>query len=252
MLNFPAFAYGAIALFCNRHPGCPYQASFRSAPAHAPSSKKLPGSTTNRAATAVKKRKPTTRSRSDFFAIDRDRRGPYSPSPPTPPGMRVRTGRFEKLRLALCSLFEGAGVGLHRCLGQTRLHLVLARPLRQCGHLMPFPTHRLHKNHSFSFSPSSTLASKLLRLRLTSRSGSHRHPFRHKARSPQVRTHSFTARPPDLRRRPLVTRASRSVARSPWSAPPSIRFLFIGPQLRSTLPPHTRSPSCSCASLRSL
>jgi hypothetical protein len=33
---------------------------------------------------------------------------------------------------------------------------------------------------------------------------------------------------------------------------PSIRFLFIGPQLRSTLPAHTRSPSCSCASLRSL
>jgi hypothetical protein len=30
------------------------------------------------------------------------------------------------------------------------------------------------------------------------------------------------------------------------------RFLFIGSQLRSTLPPHTRSPSCSCASLRSL
>jgi hypothetical protein len=70
MLNFPASAYGAIALFCNRHPGCPYQASFRSAPAHAPSSKKLPGSTTNRAATALKKRKPTTRSRSDFFAIE--------------------------------------------------------------------------------------------------------------------------------------------------------------------------------------
>jgi hypothetical protein len=73
MLNFPAFAYGAIALFCNRHPGCPYQASFRSAPAHAPSSKKLPGSTTNRAATALKKRKPTTRSRSDFFAIETNR-----------------------------------------------------------------------------------------------------------------------------------------------------------------------------------
>jgi len=61
----------------------------------------------------------------------------------------------------------------------------------------------------------------------------HRHSFRHKARSPQAGTHSFTARPPDLRHRPLVTRASRSVARSPWSARPSIRFLFIGPQPRS-------------------
>jgi hypothetical protein len=25
MLNFPASAYGAIALFCNGHPGWPYQ-----------------------------------------------------------------------------------------------------------------------------------------------------------------------------------------------------------------------------------
>lgn len=46
-------------------------------------------------------------------------------------------------------------------------------------------------------------------------------------------------------------RASRFVARSPWSAPPHIRFLSIGPQLRSTLPPHGRSPFRSCASLRS-
>ena len=35
---------------------------------------------------------------------------------------------------------------------------------------------------------------------LTSRSGSSRRPFRHKARSPQVRRHSFAARPPDRRR----------------------------------------------------
>src|ERR1035441_2950199 len=92
----------------------------------------------------------------------------------------------------------------------------------------------------------------LLRPRLTSRSDLHRCPFKHEARSPQVRTHSFTARPPDLRHRNLVTRASRFIARSPCSAPPSIRFLFIGPQFRSTLPPHNRSPSCSCASLHSL
>src|ERR1017187_4779658 len=92
----------------------------------------------------------------------------------------------------------------------------------------------------------------LLRPRLTSRSDLHRCPFKHEARSPQERTHSFTARPPDLRHRNLVTRASRFIARSPCLAPPSIRFLFIGPQFRSTLPPHNRSPSCSCASLHSL
>jgi len=36
-----------------------------------------------------------------------------------------------------------------------------------------------------------------------------------------------------------------------FRAPPSIRFLFIGTQFRSTLPPHIQSPSCSCASLHS-
>lgn len=87
---------------------------------------------------------------------------------------------------------------------------------------------------------------------LTSRSYLRRRPFRHKARSPQVRTQSFTAQPPDLRCRPLTTRASRLHARSPWSASSCIRFLSVGSRLRSTLPPHTRSPSCSCASLRSL
>ena len=41
---------------------------------------------------------------------------------------------------------------------------------------------------------------RLLRPLLTSRSASRRRAFTHKARSPRVRTHSFTARPPDLRR----------------------------------------------------
>ncbi len=41
--------------------------------------------------------------------------------------------------------------------------------------------------------------------------------------------HSFPTRPPDLRRFPLATRASRFLARSPWSAAPGIRFLYVGP-----------------------
>ena len=93
---------------------------------------------------------------------------------------------------------------------------------------------------------------RLLRPLLTSRSGWRRHPFRHEARYPQVRTHSFTAQPPDLRHFALATRASRLLARSPCSAAPCIRFLSIGSQFRSTLPPHGRSPFRSCASLRSL
>src|SRR5690606_40816586 len=48
---------------------------------------------------------------------------------------------------------------------------------------------------------------------------------------PQVRTHSFTAQPPDIRRFALITRASRFLARSPCLAAPRIRFLFIGSQL---------------------
>ena len=66
---------------------------------------------------------------------------------------------------------------------------------------------------------------------LTSRSVSPRRPFRRKARSPQVRTHSFAAQPPDLRRFALIMRASRFLARSLCSATPSIRFLSIGSQL---------------------
>ena len=53
-------------------------------------------------------------------------------------------------------------------------------------------------------------------------------PFRHKARSPQVRTHTFIAQPPHLRRLALVTRASWCLAHSPCLAAPSMQFLFIG------------------------
>src|SRR5690606_34174988 len=71
---------------------------------------------------------------------------------------------------------------------------------------------------------------RLLRPLLTPRSAlTERPPFKGEARSPRVRTMTFVARPPDLHRFPLATRASRYVARSPWSAVPPIRFLSIGP-----------------------
>jgi len=81
---------------------------------------------------------------------------------------------------------------------------------------------------SLPFGPSrspGTTASADFSLRST------RHPFRRQARPPQVRTSTFRARPPDLRRLPLVAGASRSRARSPQEAPPRIRFLFVGPLL---------------------
>jgi len=92
-----------------------------------------------------------------LLPLNRDRGSSDLLSPPTPPDMRVRIRRFEKLRYTLCSLTEGAGVGLHHCPEQTRLHRALSGPFRQCGHLMPFPTHRHRENHSSSFSPSLTL-----------------------------------------------------------------------------------------------
>jgi hypothetical protein len=80
--------------------------------------------------------------------------------------------------------------------------------------------------HVWSFAS----VSRLLRPLLTSRSSSCCRPFGHEAGYPQVRTQSFIAQPPDLHRFALITRASRSLARSPYLAVPSIRFLFIGSQ----------------------
>ena len=89
-------------------------------------------------------------------------------SPPTPPGMRVRTGRFEKLRFTPCCLCEGAGVGLLHCPERTRLSTRPSGPFRQCGHLMPFPTHRLQE--SLLLVRPFSRRSDLMRPLLTSRS----------------------------------------------------------------------------------
>ena len=59
-----------------------------------------------------------------------------------------------------------------------------------------------------------------------------RRPFRREARSPRIRTVAFVAQPPDLRSFPLVAGALRFDARSPRSATPHIRFLFVGSRLR--------------------
>jgi len=159
--------------------------------------------------------------------------------------------------VTLCSPIHAAGDELRRCPSHTRLHRVLPRTalLAQASDAMLATSAwcwTLPLVRPFACGSALNHPTDYYGLCWLLAPARHRCPFRHKARSPQVRTHSFTARPPDLRRFPLITRASRFLARSPWSATPSIRFLFIGPQLRSTLPSHTRSPSCSCASLRSL
>ena len=109
-------------------------------------------------------------------------------------------------------------------------------------------THRGYSSTPSALRPSvaTTMASADFSLRRW------RRPFSHEARSPQVRTRSFPAQPLDLRHLALTTRASWNVAHSPCSAAPHIQFLSIGSRFRSTLPPHTRSPLCSCASLRLL
>ena len=159
---------------------------------------------------------------------NRDRGRSNDRTPPTPPGMRVRTGRFEKLRYgelySPCSLVPtsakaAAGspvrLAMRRQLGFITLSLrrgftapFFRTPLpafRRSGLLM----HCLAKPHvaslSFSFGPSPCLlAFKRAPATTTSADFSlqpfGRHPFRHEARSPQVRTQSFPAQPPDLRR----------------------------------------------------
>lgn len=42
--------------------------------------------------------KASAKGHSKVFLVNRDRGEPIGSAPPTPPGMRVRTGRFEKLR----------------------------------------------------------------------------------------------------------------------------------------------------------
>ena len=120
-----------------------------------------------------------------------------------------------------------AGVLFHHWTRPARLHLPLLRPApltRASDALHYSSTRRLTLLLVRPFAPSWQLLWPLL----TSRSVLPRRPFRRKARSPRVRTHSFTAQPPDLRRIALATRASRLLARSPCLTVPRIRFLFIG------------------------
>lgn len=121
-------------------------------------------------------------------------------------------------------------------------------PPRMRGHLTLCFLHRHVGNHSYSFGrgrrvlrrwsrafpalPAITMTSAETPLRPSPS------PFQAQGGRPQVRTHSFIAQPPHLRCLALITRASRFLARSPCSATPSIRFLFIGS--RFTL--HASSP----------
>ena len=138
--------------------------------------------------------------------------------------MRARYALVPGFRL------HAAPSALHHARLRTRLHL---------AHLPCAPDSRASDAlHVRATRPSALLlvrpfapCRRLLWPLLTSRSVSPRRPFRRKARSPQVRTHSFAAQPPDLRRFALITRASRLLARSPCSAAPYIRFLSIGSQL---------------------
>ena len=205
----------------------------------------------------VDKTPPRRRQNQGVF-VQTDKSDYSRTSPPKCRSLHLAYFKFRILRgpqLAaaptLCSRCPVAGWTLRRWQDRARLHRALRLPA-----LLAQTSDALRSTSAWS----RTLLlvrpfahyRQLLRPLLTSRSALRRRPFSHEARSPRVRTHSFAAQPPDLRRLALITRASRNYARSPCSAAPSIRFLFIGSQLRSTLPPHNQSPSCSCASLRSL
>jgi hypothetical protein len=95
--------------------------------------------------------------------------------------------------------------------------------LRPARHYPRFRIWRPSSERQRDFNPpEQRAAQRTLRPLLTSRSVFPRRPFSHEARYPRVRTHSFTAQPPDLRRLALITRASRNFARSPCSATPSM------------------------------
>ena len=154
-----------------------------------------------------------------------------------------------EVEVALWLLRREAGDWLPRCatIEQGFTLPLSSRPGRgRASEAVPLTSSQ--SKHSFSFGPSPKATTASADSSTTACAGALSGST---PRSPQVRTHSFTARSPNLRHHPLVTRASRFLARSPWTAPPCIRFLSIDPQLRSTLPPHGRSPFRSCASLRS-
>ena len=128
--------------------------------------------------------------------------------------MRVRTGRLKRLRSSClypnmtpglaCPQPGRSGSSLSQVFQASPAALFVASPVS--GHLKHIHfgwSGRLALPLLWSFANSFQPlrpCRQLLRPLLTSRSGLHRRPFRHKARSPQVRTQSFTAQPPDLRR----------------------------------------------------
>ena len=71
----------------------------------------------------------------------------------------------------------------------------------------------------------------LLTSRAAAASSHRRRPFRREARSPQVRDIGCPCTSAGFTEPSLIARASRSIARSPWSAPPRIRFLYVAPQV---------------------
>ena len=114
--------------------------------------------------------------------------------------------------LALCLPDQVAGTVFIAGRLKRGATLPYREPPRCCGHLMHYTFHRQVVRHSYSFGPSPAAQDfrphhRLLGPLLTSRSGLHRGPFSHEARSPKVRMHSFTAQPPDLRYFALTTKA---------------------------------------------
>ena len=109
-----------------------------------------------------------------------------------------------------------------------------------CRRLLMHCTSKRHVSSlSFSFGPSpGSTPPQLLRPLLTSRSGSSPSPFQAQGEISPGKNASFTAQPPHLRHLALTTRASQSLACSPCSAAPQMRFVFL--DSRFTL--HASSP----------
>jgi len=153
--------------------------------------------------------------------------------------------------LALCSPFHDAGAGLRRCPGPSRLHRAPPRtpPPKRTSDALPSPS---SCRGTLLLVPPFSRRGDLRRPLLTSRSGSTPLPFQAcgetspgKIALLHCTTAGFT--PPPLGHKSFVVSGPLALLGTA-SYPVNCSS---APSFAPTLPYHTRSPSCSCASLRS-
>ena len=154
--------------------------------------------------------------------------------------VEVATHHYRRVRLS--ARFHSCPSGSHRCAVPSGFTCALQRELRKADIWCNTLPHCVSVAFSLSFGPSSL--TRLLWPLLTSRSAAattrQRRPFKRKARSPQVRTMTFSAQPPDLHRLSLG-RESFAVA-CPLALLDSASYPIPVRQLTDSLPASFSGP----------